>query len=159
MGELSEALLVVLETSAFAVGAVFCLLAGVGILRMPDIYTRMQASTKAGTLGIASIIIGVGLHFGDTFTGLEAGLVVAFLFLTAPIASHLIARAAYILGVRQWNRHVLDDMEHCYCSETGRLRNPDEVASVPSVPGGDPSASAGSVNGPDRPRADGNGFH
>ena len=122
--DLAHSALLVIETAAFVVGAIFCLLAGVGILRMPDIYTRMQASTKAGTLGIACIIIGVGIHFGDTLTGLEAALVVAFIFLTAPIASHLIARAAYILGIRPWEHNVLDDMQTCYDPITHDLRAP-----------------------------------
>ena len=56
-----------LEWAALGLGVGFCLLAGVGILRrMPDVYTRMQASTKAGTLGIALIMAAVGLHFRGT---------------------------------------------------------------------------------------------
>lgn len=100
----------IFEVAALMLGLAFCLLAGVGILRMPDIYTRMQASTKAGTLGIACIIVAVAVHFGDAITALQAGLVIAFLFLTAPIASHLIARSVYFYGKRGWETGVLDEM-------------------------------------------------
>lgn len=102
------------EILTLMLGLAFCLLAGVGILRMPDIYTRMQASTKAGTLGIACIIASVGIHFGDAVTSLQAGLVIAFLFLTAPIASHLIARSVYFYGKRGWETGALDEMADMY---------------------------------------------
>jgi len=103
-------LLTWLEWAALFLGVGLCLLAGVGILRMPDVYTRMQASTKAGTLGIALIMASVGLHFRDAVTGLQASLVIAFLFLTAPVASHLISRAAYAIGGSLWDQTVIDEM-------------------------------------------------
>lgn len=99
-----------LEWATLSLGVGLCLLAGVGIVRMPDVYTRMQASTKAGTLGIALIMAAVALHFRDAVTGLQAGLVIAFLFLTAPVASHLIARAAYAIGASVWDQTVIDEM-------------------------------------------------
>ncbi|HEX5367190.1 MAG TPA: monovalent cation/H(+) antiporter subunit G [Acidimicrobiales bacterium] len=75
------------------VGAVFVLLAGVGVLRFPDVYARMHAATKAPTLGIA--LIGLG-----TAGALDSGrapvlLAVAFTFVTAPCAAHLVGRAAH----------------------------------------------------------------
>ena len=103
-------LLTVLEYVALFLGVALCLLASVGILRMPDVYTRMQASTKAGTLGIALIMASVALHFRDAVTGLQAALVIAFLFLTPPIASHLLARAAHALGASVWEETVIDEM-------------------------------------------------
>lgn len=103
-------LLIGLEWTALALGVGLCLLAGVGILRMPDVYTRMQASTKAGTLGIALMMASVALHFRDAVTGLQASLVIAFLFLTAPVASHLISRAAHALGASMWEQTVIDEM-------------------------------------------------
>jgi multicomponent Na+:H+ antiporter subunit G len=139
LNELGRFIVVTLEVGAFVVGGTFCLLAGIGIIRMPDVYTRMQASTKAGTLGIACIIIGVAIHFGEALTGLEAALVIAFLFLTAPIASHLIARAAYILGVSPWDRNVVDDMAACYDPTLKELRNPDDLVTPPNTPPQDES--------------------
>ena len=61
-------------------------------------------------LGIALIMASVGLHFRDAVTGLQASLVIAFLFLTAPVASHLISRAAYAIGGSLWDQTVIDEM-------------------------------------------------
>lgn len=108
----------IVEAFALILGLLFCLLAGVGILRMPDIYTRMQASTKAGTLGIVCIIVAVGVHFGDAITALQAALIIAFLFLTAPIASHLIARSVYFYGKQGWDTSALDEMADMYIIES-----------------------------------------
>lgn len=106
------------------VGASFCLLASIGVIRMPDVYTRMQAATKAGTLGVACIILGVAAHFGSLGTAAESLLIVAFLFLTAPVASHLIARAAYFVDVPKWKDMEIDEMEACYDDETHELDAP-----------------------------------
>jgi|GEM_PF-283526 len=91
-------------------GGGFTLLAAIGLLRMPDLYMRMQSATKAGTLGVALIAIGAGAHFGRAEFLIEALLIIAFLFLTAPIASHLIARAAYHARTPLWDRSVRDDL-------------------------------------------------
>jgi multicomponent Na+:H+ antiporter subunit G len=91
------------------VGTLFVLLAGVGVFRMPDLFSRMQASTKAGTLGVGCLILAVGLHFGDLGVATRALLVVAFLFLTAPVAAHMIAQAAYFTDVPRWEGSVIDE--------------------------------------------------
>jgi multicomponent Na+:H+ antiporter subunit G len=128
-----------LEWLTLSVGVVLCLLAGVGILRMPDVYTRMQASTKAGTLGIALIMAAVGLHFRDAVTGLQAALVIGFLFLTAPVASHLIARAAYALGASVWKDTVIDEM----AAVTPMSSPPPPIPATESDPGrSDPPAGS-----------------
>ncbi|MGP1345212.1 MAG: monovalent cation/H(+) antiporter subunit G [Phycisphaerales bacterium] len=106
------------------IGSTFCLLAAIGILRMPDVYTRMQAATKAGTLGVACIILGVAAHFGSLATAAEAFLIVAFLFLTAPVASHLIARAAYFVDVPKYKGTEVDEMEACYDDDSHELSAP-----------------------------------
>ena len=91
-------------------GAAFSLIASIGVVRMPDLYTRMQAATKAGTLGVACVILAAGVHFGTVGTAAEAVLVVIFLVATAPIASHLIARASYNAGVPLWRQTVRNDL-------------------------------------------------
>ncbi|MCF7817378.1 MAG: monovalent cation/H(+) antiporter subunit G [Kiritimatiellales bacterium] len=83
-------------------GGVLTLVAAVGVLRMPDLFIRMHAATKAGTVGVSSITIGLMLHF-DTLTVTSRGvLVITFFLLTAPVAAHMIARAAYRSGVSLW---------------------------------------------------------
>lgn len=103
------------------IGAGFSLVAAIGIFRMPDLFTRMQAAAKTGTLGVGCTIIAVGIHFADPGVTVRAGLVLLFLFLTAPIAAHLIARAGYISGVRLWKGSVCDEMKGQYDIDTHEL--------------------------------------
>ncbi|MGP1272036.1 MAG: monovalent cation/H(+) antiporter subunit G [Phycisphaerales bacterium] len=92
------------------VGSAASLLAAIGIVRMPDLYTRMQSATKAGTLGVACVAAAAGVHFGTAGPAVQAVLAVLFLFATAPIASHLIARAAYGQGVPLWKQTTRNDL-------------------------------------------------
>ncbi len=92
------------------IGALFAAVAAFGIIRMPDLYQRMQSSTKAGTLGVACVILAAALHFREAIPVAEGTLVILFLFGTAPIASILIARAAYVMGVPLWRQTTRDDL-------------------------------------------------
>jgi multicomponent Na+:H+ antiporter subunit G len=74
-------------------GALLVLLAGVGVLRFPDLYSRMHAATKATTLGLALIAVGAVISL-DSGAG-KLILAVVFLFITAPASSHFVGRAAY----------------------------------------------------------------
>ena len=87
------------------IGAFFILMAGLGLVRMPDVFLRMSASTKAATLGVGCTLLGVALYFGDFVTFIRAGAIIVFLLLTAPVAAHLLGRAAYQDGVALWERH------------------------------------------------------
>lgn len=91
-------------------GGLFCLLGGVGIVRMPDLFTRMQAATKAGTLGAGLVALAAALAFADLGAALRCVLVIVFLFLTAPVGAHLIARAAHRRGVSMWGRTRIDQL-------------------------------------------------
>ncbi len=102
-------------------GSCFCLLAAVGLIRMPDLYTRMQASTKGGTLGVGCLVLAVALKNQDLLTAAQALLVTAFVFLTAPVSSHLLGRAAYFVGVKKWHQNAFDELEGCYDPETHAL--------------------------------------
>lgn len=89
-------------------GAGLILLAAIGVWRMPDLYTRMSATTKAVTLGASLMLLAVVVAFQ---TGRAAGFalaVVLFLLLTTPISAHLIGRAAYFHGIPLWDRSVMD---------------------------------------------------
>lgn len=92
------------------VGALFAALAAIGIVRMPDLYTRMQSATKAGSLGVACVTLGAAIHFSKPIPSIEAALIIAFLFGTAPIASILIGQAAYSSGTKLWDRTSRDDL-------------------------------------------------
>lgn len=91
------------------VGGAFSGLAAVGILRMPDLYMRIQAATKSSTLGVSCIVGAAIMRLEGTDATTHALLVIAFLFLTAPVAAHMIGRAAYLAGVPLWNRSSIDE--------------------------------------------------
>lgn len=79
-------------------GAAFSLIAAIGINRLPDLYTRMHAASKAGTVGSGLLLVAVGVHSGDLATFGRAIAGVLFFILTAPIAAHLLAKAAHQVG-------------------------------------------------------------
>jgi len=83
-------------------GASLMLLAAVGVLRLPDVYSRMSATSKSATLGVALVLFGAAWHFGSADLAGQALVTVVFLYLTTPIAAHRIARAAWKSGVRPW---------------------------------------------------------
>lgn len=90
-------------------GSAFALLAAVGLLRMPDVFTRMQASTKASTLGLTCLLIGAALQMGDLGSFIRVASIGAFIFLTTPVSGLVIARASYFAGVPLWEGTVLDE--------------------------------------------------
>lgn len=84
------------------IGAAFCFLGALGLLRMPDVYNRIQAGTKAATLGILCLLLGVGFEHPDWWPKL---LVIAlFVLLTNPVGSSTLARAFYRRGVPLWRQ-------------------------------------------------------
>ena len=86
------------------------LLAAVGLVRLPDLYTRMHASTKPATLGTSLVVAALAIHAGELGIGARALLVVLFFLLTAPVAAQRLAHAAYLAGVRRWPGTVRDDL-------------------------------------------------
>jgi len=78
-------------------GAIFHFSAGLGIFRMPDVYTRMQAGTKASTLGNLLVLLGLGFFHPDW--SLKLLLLIGFVLVTNPVSSHALARAAYLIGI------------------------------------------------------------
>ena len=120
----------ILSSALLLIGATFALLAGVGILRMPDLFTRMQASTKASTLGIGCILGAVAVHFGELAITTRALATMLFVFLTAPIAAHMIARAAYFVGVPLWEGTIIDELRGHYDRRTHRLARPEDPYAV-----------------------------
>ncbi|MFT4618968.1 MAG: multicomponent Na+:H+ antiporter subunit G [Dinoroseobacter sp.] len=84
-------------------GGFFTLIAGLGVLRMQDVFIRMHASTKAGTLGVGMICGAVALEMGGE-TAVKAVAVIFFILFTAPIGAHLIARAAWRARVPLWQQ-------------------------------------------------------
>jgi multicomponent Na+:H+ antiporter subunit G len=90
-------------------GSLLMLISALGVVRFPDLFTRMHAATKTGTVGIILLVSAVAVHFQALEITIFAVLIVAFFFLTAPIAGQLIGRAAYRSGVPLWDRTVCDE--------------------------------------------------
>jgi multicomponent Na+:H+ antiporter subunit G len=94
-------------------GALLSLLTAFGLLRLPDIYTRSHAATKSATLGVICILSGTFIYFwsveGIINTRLILGII--FVFITAPVAGHLICRAAYRTRVPLWEKSIQDDLK------------------------------------------------
>ena len=99
-----------LTTILMLLGAAFVLLASIGILRMPDLFTRLQTAAKAPTLGCGLILIAMAIHFQTAEVVTMAVVTAAFIVLTAPVAAHMIARAAYFVGVPLWSGTVIDEL-------------------------------------------------
>lgn len=93
-----ETLLQYVAAAAVLTGAVFGLLAAIGIVRLPDLYTRLHAASKAGVVGTGLILLAVALISTDGAVALRAVLGIIFLLLSTPVAAHLLARAAYKSG-------------------------------------------------------------
>lgn len=100
----------VLAGVLLVLGAAFMLLAGVGLVRLPDLYLRMSATSKAATLGASLVLLGAALHFGTAAVAGRATVIVAFLFLTAPVAAHAIGRAGYRRGSPLWEGTMADEL-------------------------------------------------
>lgn len=93
-----------------AVGVGLIALAGVGVLRMPDVLARLQAGSKAASLGLACVFGGVAMLGASLATAVKLTLAAVFVFGTAPVAAHVIGRAAYRSGAPLWEGTVLDEL-------------------------------------------------
>lgn len=93
----------------FLAGAALKLLSAVGVLRMPDVFTRMQASTKASTLGLGCMLAGLAVRRPETSVIIRAVSIGAFMMLTTAVAAHVIARAAALTGVPLWQGTRIDE--------------------------------------------------
>lgn len=107
-------------------GAAFMVIAAIGVVRMPDLFTRMQAAAKTGTAGAGCVLLGTALYFGEPQVAAEAVVVIVFLLLTAPVAGHMLARAAYMTRVPLAPDTIPDELR-------------DRFGRGPSVPGGTPA--------------------
>jgi len=105
-------LLQVLIAFIVLAGAVFVLAAAIGLNRLPDVYSRMHAASKAGTVGSGLMLFAAGLQAGDSATLVRALAGFFFFVLTAPISAHLLAMAARKVGYPLASESVLDQMKN-----------------------------------------------
>lgn len=99
-------------SGALLLGGVFlAVVAGIGLVRFPDVFSRMHAATKPATLGLLLVVLGGVLVMEDTGNSAKLLLVAAFQFLTAPVAAHMIGRAAYRSGTGALDELVVDELK------------------------------------------------
>ncbi|MEQ5814352.1 monovalent cation/H(+) antiporter subunit G [Marinobacter sp. NFXS11] len=115
-------------------GASFMVLAAIGIVRLPDLPTRMHASTKAGAMGAILTMAGVALHFSDSAVAARAIAFIVFILLTAPIAAHVIGRAGYFTGISLWSGTTKDELRERYDPDTHKLYSGLETKTDRAVP-------------------------
>ncbi|MEO8683863.1 MAG: monovalent cation/H(+) antiporter subunit G [Devosia sp.] len=92
-------------------GSLFGLIAALGVLRLPDLYTRLHAASKAGAVGGGMILLAVALVSFDGAVALRALIGIGFLLMTSPVAAHLLARASYKTGNRPAQITASNDLE------------------------------------------------
>ncbi|MEM6711508.1 MAG: monovalent cation/H(+) antiporter subunit G [Pseudomonadota bacterium] len=103
-------------------GAIFTLAAAIGVLRLPDVYSRSHAASKAGTFGSGLMLLALALYAGDLGIAARALAAFIFLLLTAPIAAHLLARSAYCVGHPAWSGTKIDQLSGKYTDDGKSLR-------------------------------------
>jgi multicomponent Na+:H+ antiporter subunit G len=91
-------------------GGVLALLGAIGLVRFPDLYTRSHAASKAGTVGSMLAMLALMLSAEDFAVAMRAMAGVFFLFMTVPVAAHLLMRAAHKAGYPLWNQSVIDEL-------------------------------------------------
>lgn len=103
-----------IEALAYAfilIGITFDLFGCIGLVRLPDVYNRLQASAKCVTLGTCGILFGVFIKFGLSAVGMKALVCIVFLLLTSPVAAHALARAAHRSGLKPCDKTLCDEYE------------------------------------------------
>lgn len=95
-------------------GVFFLFVAAIGVVRMPDLYNRMHATSKAGTLGVGLILVAVAVFYQELSVAARALSTLAFIVLTAPVAAHALGRAAYLSGVKPCEDTYVDELAGHY---------------------------------------------
>jgi len=104
-------LLILIEVAAIILGVFFMFVSSLGVLRMPDFYSRLHSPTKAATLGLFFLFVAVAIGVPETVVVTKALLALLFIAATAPVGAHIMSRAAYRTGVRPDRRMTLDEYE------------------------------------------------
>lgn len=101
-------------------GSLFMLVAAIGVVKLPDVYMRMHAITKAASLGALLMLTAVFIWHPQWIVGIEAFMVVLFVIFTAPIGTHMLARVAHKMKVPTGEGYIMDEMAQ---REEGRVKS------------------------------------
>lgn len=111
----------ILSGALLVIGTTFMFVAAVGLVRQPDIYLRMSATSKASSLGIGSVLLAAAIYFGDFAITVRALAAIIFILICTPVAAHMIGRAAYFTGVPLWEGTLIDELRGQYDPRTHEL--------------------------------------
>ena len=93
----------------FVIGVIFDLFGCIGLIRLPDVYNRLQSATKSVTLGTCSILFGLFIKYGFSAIGIKALLAIPLLFFASTVAAHALIRGSYKFGIKLWDKTIIDD--------------------------------------------------
>ncbi|NLC49173.1 MAG: Na+/H+ antiporter subunit G [Bacteroidales bacterium] len=93
------------------IGTALMFVSAIGIIRLPDFYLRMSAITKAATLGLFLLLIGLALYFNILGLTIKSVIIIILVLLTNPVGAHAIARAAYMNGTKLWEGNIIDELK------------------------------------------------
>ena len=112
-------------------GALFMLVAAIGVVKLSDVYMRMHAITKAASLGAILMLAAVVLWYPQWIVGIEALMVVLFVILTSPIGAHMLSRVAYRMKVPMGDGYVIDELKEAV--EKGILDDDSAIKNTESI--------------------------
>jgi multicomponent Na+:H+ antiporter subunit G len=92
-----------------SIGVLFNLFGCIGLVRLPDVYNRLQSATKCVTLGTCSILLGLIVYFGFNEIGVKALIAIPLLFFAATVAAHALIRGSYLFGIKLGDKSIKDD--------------------------------------------------
>jgi multicomponent Na+:H+ antiporter subunit G len=108
------------------IGVVFNLFGCIGLLRLPDIYNRLQSATKCVTLGTCSILLSLLVKYGFSEIGVKALVAIPLLFFASTVAAHALVKGAYFFGVKLGDKSVIDEYSDHVQKKPGRTK--DEIS-------------------------------
>ncbi|MFD1185087.1 monovalent cation/H(+) antiporter subunit G [Pontibacter rugosus] len=101
----------IISSICILAGVFFMLVASIGLLRLPDFYTRMSAITKGATLGMGLIVLGIGIYFNDPEIMLKILAILFFTLVTSPVAAHAITRTAVLKKIPFWKKTEIKEFK------------------------------------------------
>lgn len=104
----------VISTGFLLFGSIFFLISALGVLKFPDLFSRMHAASKSSSLAMGLILIGVAVHFFSWGILVKCTLTLLFIFLTAPVAAHILGRAAFLSGAQPWTQLGVQALRDLY---------------------------------------------
>lgn len=113
-----------------SIGCLAILFAAIGVLRMPDFYLRLSVTVKAATMGVGILLLCAAILYPDISVTTKALAICFFIVLTAPIAAHMIAKAAYFTETPQWEGTVVDDLKSDYEKEKPKVEDTEEIEDI-----------------------------